>query len=450
MDPLSIVAATFGLGDVMSKTLKEAASFVCDVQSAQADINAITREFTSIRTAMDLLTENFQESIPEPLQHDVVTIIDNCVADVMKIHDILSRFQLPSFSRKLRWAVSGKKELGIIRSSLLTHKNALDMALAKVKLVAFRDIKDDTAEIKEFLNCRFPFDEIPNFEKFGNGRRNGNGPYHRSFTLQRYLDDMPSDGDSMIASVGIGTHKPSKRDQVNSNSLSASQTLSTRLAQDRNLESRLWSQTEKNILKASILHKANCNGADPKGVSNMSLPSNRLPHHQPQTWLRARQELAPYHSTHREQLILMNRTISLEHPLSRVDSHSTASSYLSRSISKSSSRKEKKGALRGILKRFKTMKNQNISRDRFGRASETSLSNSLSYHSYLSGDRDLSLMKNQRTSLLKDLVRSLRRRIKPLNEGSLGLGEMVSRDSSAYSLESASDKSSKYSYDSSY
>ncbi|KAI1084954.1 hypothetical protein F5B20DRAFT_121411 [Whalleya microplaca] len=141
MDPLSIVAAAFGLMDIMSKTLKEAASFACGIQSARADIHAMKKEFNSIKAAMDILIRNAQKSIPEPLQGKFMVIIDYCVGDVVKIREVLTRFRHLSFAKKVQWAMSGRMEFDTLRSSLKTHNQALDMALTSVNLVIAGDVK---------------------------------------------------------------------------------------------------------------------------------------------------------------------------------------------------------------------------------------------------------------------------------------------------------------------
>ncbi|KAI1416137.1 hypothetical protein F5Y13DRAFT_186387 [Hypoxylon sp. FL1857] len=151
MDPLSISMACITLADIMFKATKAAASFVCNMRSAQADIDAMNCEFNSIIAMINLLTEDFLKWTPEQLQAKISAVVVNCVTITGEIHRVLSQYQIPSSRADLHWALSGKKELEKLRSNLNTHRNALDIALDTVKLVVISGVKEDTIEIRRVL-----------------------------------------------------------------------------------------------------------------------------------------------------------------------------------------------------------------------------------------------------------------------------------------------------------
>ena len=118
----------------MLKVSRTATSFVRDVRSAQADVDAVNSEFESIKTTIDILTDEFLQRTPDQLRDKILAVVGNCATIVNEIDEVLSRYQPPIGNKRLQWAVSGKKELEKLKTNLNTHRHALDIALDTVKL----------------------------------------------------------------------------------------------------------------------------------------------------------------------------------------------------------------------------------------------------------------------------------------------------------------------------
>ncbi|KAI0386797.1 hypothetical protein F5Y04DRAFT_71848 [Hypomontagnella monticulosa] len=142
MDPLSITVACIALGELMLKVSRTATSFMHDVRSAQADINAINSEFESIRTTIEILTEGFLQRTPNQLRGKILAIVGNYATIVNEVDEVLSRYQPLISNQRFQWAVSGKKELEKLKNHLNTHRHALNIALDTVKLVVIRDVRN--------------------------------------------------------------------------------------------------------------------------------------------------------------------------------------------------------------------------------------------------------------------------------------------------------------------
>ncbi|OTA88017.1 hypothetical protein M434DRAFT_15199 [Hypoxylon sp. CO27-5] len=207
MDPLSISMACITLGELMFKASRAAASFVCDIRSAQADIDAMNSEFNSIKDMIDLFTEEFLKRTPGQLQTKITAVVANCIKITGEIHQVLSQYQNPLGRRDLRWAFSGKKELEKLRAILNAHRKALDIALDTIKLVAICDIKDDTVEIRSMLASLAYLLVLANIVQEIKQIKQHifNDDSNCNFMLRRWLDDMSCYAGSIITSSGPNT-----------------------------------------------------------------------------------------------------------------------------------------------------------------------------------------------------------------------------------------------------
>ncbi|KAI1257652.1 hypothetical protein MGN70_000695 [Eutypa lata] len=150
MDPLSLATACVTLIDAAAKTSTGIITFVHSYHEARSDLTTINNELSELRTVLELLKDTVVKTIdsviPERLQARVVSIIDNCVAVVTKIDDILDRHRGGLGAAK--WAVAGKMEIAGLRTGLEAHRQSLHLALELVSITLVKTVKDDTAVIR--------------------------------------------------------------------------------------------------------------------------------------------------------------------------------------------------------------------------------------------------------------------------------------------------------------
>lgn len=100
-------------------------------------MDMVTRELSSLRMCLECLKD---ESIkltpryPPSLQENVVKIMKNCGEIAGKMSKLLCDYCRENRGNKMQWATVGRSEMNILRSSLETHKTALDVALDMISM----------------------------------------------------------------------------------------------------------------------------------------------------------------------------------------------------------------------------------------------------------------------------------------------------------------------------
>ncbi|EMR72422.1 putative rho gtpase rho1 protein [Eutypa lata UCREL1] len=171
----------------------------------------MNNELSELRTVLELLKDTVVKTIdsviPERLQARVVSIIDNCVAVVTKIDDILDRHRGGLGAAK--WAVAGKMEIAGLRTGLEAHRQSLHLALELVSITLVKTVKDDTAVIRmEVHDMRENAYQIPEIMQelakiraFISGNDSTSAVSGQVYMLQRYLDDLTSYGETVRQDV---------------------------------------------------------------------------------------------------------------------------------------------------------------------------------------------------------------------------------------------------------
>jgi len=151
MDPLSISATCIGLASTIARTSLVVIGFVKDVRAARADLDAVSRELLSLKTVLELLADDVNDSttqsIPQTLQKQIAGIVTNCTGVVVDIEQTLKKHEGGKLNKAAKWVACGKNDVTKLRSSLEAHKSALETALDMVTLTLAREIKADTQEI---------------------------------------------------------------------------------------------------------------------------------------------------------------------------------------------------------------------------------------------------------------------------------------------------------------
>lgn len=211
MDPFSITTACIGLIGTVTKTTVAVTEFTRDCREARSDLTSINGELSQLQLVLELLRDDTAVSddriLPESLQEQILSIIDNCSAVVSKINLVLD-----NHSGKvgvLKWATFGKSEVAGLRMSLEAHRGSLNLALELVSVSLSKAIKSDTAAIRtDVHDIKQDTSQIPQIMDELNRLRvivaGGDVPaatIGQNYILQQYLDDLTSYAETVCNDV---------------------------------------------------------------------------------------------------------------------------------------------------------------------------------------------------------------------------------------------------------
>ena len=138
MDPLSITATCIGLASTITRTSLVVIGFVKDVRAARSDLDLVSRELLSLKTVLELLADDADDSssrsIPQTLQNQIAGIVRNCTGVVVDIEQTLKKHEGGKVIKAAKWVASGKSDVNRLQLSLEAHKSALEIALDMVTL----------------------------------------------------------------------------------------------------------------------------------------------------------------------------------------------------------------------------------------------------------------------------------------------------------------------------
>lgn len=138
MDPISFTATCIGLASTITRTSLIVIGFVKDVRAARSDLDAVSRELLSLKTVLELLADDVNDSntkpIPQMLQKQITGIVTNCTGVVVDIEQTLKKHEGGKLNKAAKWVASGKSDVAKLQLSLEAHKSALEIALDMVTL----------------------------------------------------------------------------------------------------------------------------------------------------------------------------------------------------------------------------------------------------------------------------------------------------------------------------
>ncbi|KAM6513662.1 hypothetical protein FALCPG4_016041 [Fusarium falciforme] len=150
MDPLSITTACVALLAAVGKTTLAVTDFVRDCREARSDLAATTGELSQLHLVLELLKDDAAVSddriIPESLQVQILSIIENCSTVVVKINTVLQSHA--GRAGVIKWVSFGKSEIAGLRMSLEAHRGSLSLILELVSVSLSKAVKDDTLAIR--------------------------------------------------------------------------------------------------------------------------------------------------------------------------------------------------------------------------------------------------------------------------------------------------------------
>ncbi|CAG8975173.1 hypothetical protein HYALB_00004234 [Hymenoscyphus albidus] len=103
MEPFSVAGTCIALVGTITKVTTVLAGFIHDVRSARNELDAVSRELTSIKTYCSIVVVDTEKTLTK---NDGTSLI-----------------------KAARWATGGKEEIGKLRLNLEAHKCNLDITL---------------------------------------------------------------------------------------------------------------------------------------------------------------------------------------------------------------------------------------------------------------------------------------------------------------------------------
>jgi hypothetical protein len=131
MDPVSLSTACVGLITAISQLSVQITGFVSSVRDARKDMDAVSRELISLTLCLEALRDDSQKiHFPETL----LGIFGSCDRITKQMQELLTKLSSGDVVARLRWTVAARDEMNKLRSSLESHKSALDIALDMASL----------------------------------------------------------------------------------------------------------------------------------------------------------------------------------------------------------------------------------------------------------------------------------------------------------------------------
>ncbi|UZP38247.1 hypothetical protein NXS19_006063 [Fusarium pseudograminearum] len=195
----------------VTKTAVAVTTFTRDCREARSDLTSINGELSQLQLVLELLRDDTAVSdgqiLPESLQEQILSIIDNCSAVVSKINLVLDNHS--GKVGALKWATIGKSEVVGLRMSLEAHRGSLNLALDLVSISLSKAIKSDTAAIRtDVHDIKQDTSQIPQIMDELNRLRaivaGGDVPaatIGQNYILQQYLDDLTSYAETVCNDV---------------------------------------------------------------------------------------------------------------------------------------------------------------------------------------------------------------------------------------------------------
>ncbi|KAK0638481.1 chitin synthase N-terminal-domain-containing protein [Cercophora newfieldiana] len=205
-DPFSIAASCVGLLSAIATATVRINGFVRTARDTRGDLDAVSRELSSLRTVLELIqadAEGSQEQLPQAIVRHLCEVLTNCNGAVSDIEKILRKYENTGAMTSSRWALSGKGDVDKLRAHLEAHTSALGLVLDMMSLVVTIKIKHDTSAIHahttdikaDTANILLKIDQLQARLPSGGAQEQDD------YMLQRYLEEMTTYTEGMLSSV---------------------------------------------------------------------------------------------------------------------------------------------------------------------------------------------------------------------------------------------------------
>lgn len=135
MDPasaLGITSTCMTLSAHAGTVIMRITVFVSQVRNARKDLDAVSRELTSLQLCLSALKDDQQLvslNLPEAMRTQISQILVNIDLVLNQISDKLIKLSSGKLGRRIQWVTMEKDEMDKFRSSLESNKTALEIAL---------------------------------------------------------------------------------------------------------------------------------------------------------------------------------------------------------------------------------------------------------------------------------------------------------------------------------
>ncbi|CAM1511533.1 Fc.00g090460.m01.CDS01 [Cosmosporella sp. VM-42] len=154
MDPLSIVTSCAGLVSAIATISKAVTQLTSELRDAKGELGRVGSELTSLQVPLRHIGNRAQASsdsgvpIAADLQTQIQDIVDNCRTVVEEIGRIVEKCSARRRgTRSVAWVVV-RGDVNRLRSSLESHKMALNIAVSLVESEISKAIQDNTYHIR--------------------------------------------------------------------------------------------------------------------------------------------------------------------------------------------------------------------------------------------------------------------------------------------------------------
>ena len=135
---LAITVACSSLTSSIITLSKQIVTFVSDFRDARKDMDAVSRELSSLSLCIQGLRDDSSKiQLPESLQQNLVGVLRNCDDVTKEMRELLQKLSSENFRRRIQWSIIARDEMNKLRSRLEAHKSAIDIALDMISMYVF-------------------------------------------------------------------------------------------------------------------------------------------------------------------------------------------------------------------------------------------------------------------------------------------------------------------------
>lgn len=119
-----------GLLAAVAQLSKQISAFVSSVRDARRDMDAVSRELISLTLCLEMLRDDLTRiAYSDGFRANLLAVVKNCDTVTKDMTTLLDRLSSQHSTRRVQWTVAGRDDMSKLRSSLESHKSALEIAL---------------------------------------------------------------------------------------------------------------------------------------------------------------------------------------------------------------------------------------------------------------------------------------------------------------------------------
>jgi Fungal N-terminal domain of STAND proteins len=124
-------------------------SFVSSVRDARRDVEAVSRELIPLSLCLGVLRDDSTSiHYPDGLRQSLLAMLKNCDIVRKDMSNLLNKLSSANTARRIQWTTTGRDDMNKLRSSLESHKSALDIAPDLTNPLLTSAVKEDTKVIR--------------------------------------------------------------------------------------------------------------------------------------------------------------------------------------------------------------------------------------------------------------------------------------------------------------